>query len=54
MEEKQKEEMGRAMVLFGNYLLSRQRQKRTSKLNARRVTQADMQNFQVMMLQKNK
>ena len=54
MEEKQQEDFGKALVLFGNYLLSRKRQKSTSKLNARRVTHADMMNFQIMMLQKNK
>ena len=51
-KEEQQKELGKAMVLFGNYLLSRQRQKRTSKLNARRVTKADMQNFQVLMMNK--
>ena len=52
MEDNKKEDIAKMLIVFGNYLLSRQRQKTTTKLNARRVTKRDLANFSVMMSNK--
>lgn len=47
-----KEEIAKGLIMFGNYLLSRQRQKSTKKLNSRRVNRQDLINFSLLMANK--
>lgn len=52
VKDNTKEEIAKGLIMFGNYLLSRQRQKSTKKLNSRRVNRQDLINFSLLMANK--